>query len=199
MPMHYSAQWATIVSKANMVPNYAPWRNRICEDHKLVWKQSDRLGQRCWLWDRAGFSCLKRKSHLSSAEPLGLEVMSGRYSKRRAPYLPCIHGLAPRTLSFSTSSSPCSQRNQDPSCTMAWPRAGSREDGSGLLGPLAQNQTLKSNLVFRGVIGPSSEPSPPRTSPQRTSPFRGLTGLSSLRPKTPPSEKSYFLPFKVVI
>lgn len=47
------------------------------------------------------------------------------------------------------------------------------------------------------MIGLSSEPSPPRTSPQRrTSPFRGLAGLCSLRPKTPPSEKSCFLPFK---
>lgn len=47
------------------------------------------------------------------------------------------------------------------------------------------------------MIGPSSEPSPPRTSPQRrTSPFGGLAGLASLLPKTPPAEKFCFLPFK---
>lgn len=98
--MRHSAQGATIVSKADVVPDYAPWRSRTCEESKLVWGQLDRLGQRCWLWDRAGLSCLKRRSHLSSAEPLGLEVTRERYSKRRTPNLSCIRCLATGALFF---------------------------------------------------------------------------------------------------
>lgn len=36
-----------------MVLTVCPVGSRECEERKLVWKQFDRTGQRCWLWDRS--------------------------------------------------------------------------------------------------------------------------------------------------
>lgn len=118
----------------------------------------------------------------SSAEPPGLGATRGRYNKRRNLNLSCTHcRLSSPVLPTLLL---CALIYQTSSLSGPWPD----------LARGAESNTEIQLAVCRGAMGPSTEPSPSRTSQnmiQRADPHD--------RPKTLPSGKPCFLSFKVVI
>lgn len=106
-----------------MVLTVCPVGSRECGERTLVWKQFDRTGQRCWLWDRSraiymSLGKKKKKGHLifcrvSRTGGHDREIPQEKESR------PLLHLLpSPSSTVFSTSPSPCSQSHQDQECVL---------------------------------------------------------------------------------
>lgn len=89
-----------------MVLTVCPVGSSECEERKLVWKQFDRPGQRCWLWDRSRviyMSLKKKKGHLIFCR-VSRTGGHDREMQQEKESRPLLHPLpSPSSTVFSTS------------------------------------------------------------------------------------------------